>query len=867
MKTRLIRIITSFVFLLVCCSTVSAKTGVADTKYSGQQDILCLRNNSSGRYELRGLWHGLGIYTWNILHSTDVNKPISQEFSNFDTNWVFGVWTAIGKSQAALDCQWSAEKTFDYFKNVHNRIGIGGLCTSYVHFGNNHANAYHYYNENTGRHSMFYGDGDGVVYGPFTSLDIVAHEMGHWLLTTKYPNFSKSGESRAINEGFADIWSVCVKNYVNNLNILAVNKNLWLLGSELYLPNNPVGYQYLRNLANPKDSLVDGYPDFKYPDTYQGINWNYSHWPPHINSTILSHWFYILSVGKSGTNDHGYTYNVTGIGIEKAEQIAYRTLMNIKPDTDYFATKDSSIAAAEFLYSSYEVSQVKEAWCAVGVGAATTNYITFQIGNTIDTLYKISVDCNGNPIAPTNYTITYRDKNGKEKCLPESDSLKIHFPLSMPLDSAVWLVNGDTVQTGTDKDSVSFSFPISDWLDENYTDDYIIITVVIPINDSTSIEYNFKFKVSDNAFVAEAAFLLWSELFDFSDLTLEDNTISFGVDLYTEEGLILPIPNILKKCILEIKADSTVSWSLDTSSNSIVFAPTEDCEINCRLKFICECIGILNINIKNTNPACDEEPKNLCDSILPILTQTGEYVETPTGNIAFIPDNPTQNPRTKKEDFLKECNFGLQFPNIPAGATVEVISSANKNDTTTFYDNGVFEVPTLKPPTLLLISKTTETIKSDTLTIIIRDSNGNICEIQTQIFNCICLWRAYELQICPHHSRAVCYCKDNEVMTAPGVPPPDSGIVSVDLELWLYDYMGNKLSMVYFLPAGSNACGNFPLNMFSYSAGFYTLTIEESGLILGTLPFIYDGQNIIGVGSGSTGGSSSSSNSNEEEEE
>jgi len=113
MKTRLIRIITSFVFLLVCCSTVSAKTGIADTKYSGQQNILCLRDNSSGRYELRGLWHGLGIYTWNILHSTNVNKPIRQEFSNFDTNWISGTWTAFSKSQGALDCHWAKKIIFE----------------------------------------------------------------------------------------------------------------------------------------------------------------------------------------------------------------------------------------------------------------------------------------------------------------------------------------------------------------------------------------------------------------------------------------------------------------------------------------------------------------------------------------------------------------------------------------------------------------------------------------------------------------------------------------------------------------------------------------------------------------------------------
>jgi Zn-dependent metalloprotease len=39
---------------------------------------------------------------------------------------------------------------------------------------------------------------------------------------------------------------------------------------------------------------------------------------------VLNHWFYILTIGKSGTNDIGNSYNVTGINIDKAAKIAYR---------------------------------------------------------------------------------------------------------------------------------------------------------------------------------------------------------------------------------------------------------------------------------------------------------------------------------------------------------------------------------------------------------------------------------------------------------------------------------------------------------------------------------------------------------------
>ena len=46
----------------------------------------------------------------------------------------------------------------------------------------------------------------------------------------------------------------------------------------------------------------------------------------HFNSGVQNKWFHILSAGEVGTNDNGDDYDVTGIGIEDAAQIAYRAL-------------------------------------------------------------------------------------------------------------------------------------------------------------------------------------------------------------------------------------------------------------------------------------------------------------------------------------------------------------------------------------------------------------------------------------------------------------------------------------------------------------------------------------------------------------
>lgn len=92
----------------------------------------------------------------------------------------------------------------------------------------------------------------------------------------------------------------------------------------------------------------------------------------HTNSGVLNFWFYLLSEGKNGTNDKGFVYSVSGIGMDKAEAIAYRTLTTyLVPTSVYKDARTYSVIAATDLYGegSNEVAQVNNAWDAVGVAA------------------------------------------------------------------------------------------------------------------------------------------------------------------------------------------------------------------------------------------------------------------------------------------------------------------------------------------------------------------------------------------------------------------------------------------------------------------------------------------------------------------
>jgi len=68
------------------------------------------------------------------------------------------------------------------------------------------------------------------------------------------------------------------------------------------------------------------------PDTYLGNNWEFTaidNGGVHTNSGVQNYWYYLLSVGGTGINDNGYSYNVTGLGIDTAAAIAYRKFIGL----------------------------------------------------------------------------------------------------------------------------------------------------------------------------------------------------------------------------------------------------------------------------------------------------------------------------------------------------------------------------------------------------------------------------------------------------------------------------------------------------------------------------------------------------------
>ena len=330
-------------------------------------------DNAAGPYRLRQTADGGGIQTYNLNKSTNYNNAvdITSSSTNFTSN------------KTGVQAHFGAEKTYKYYSQKYGRNSYnntGGVIKSYVSYSSNYVNAF------WDGSRMTYGDGDGVNYGPLVSLDICGHEITHGV--TEYSaNLVYSYQSGALNESFSDIFGESIEKF-------ASGTNDWLMGDDIGAGGSGGA---LRSMSNPNA--------FGDPDTYLGTNWYSGSGDSggvHQNSGVQNFWFYVLSVGKSGTNDLGNAYTVSGIGMDKAAAIAYRNLtVYLNANSQYSDARNGAIQAAKDLYGAGSAEEIAttNAWYAVGVGAAYggggggTGYCASQ-GNSVNDEYIGRVQLN-----------------------------------------------------------------------------------------------------------------------------------------------------------------------------------------------------------------------------------------------------------------------------------------------------------------------------------------------------------------------------------------------------------------------------------------------------------------------------------------
>ncbi|MGL1887266.1 MAG: M4 family metallopeptidase, partial [Reichenbachiella sp.] len=316
-------------------------TGSGQSLYDG--DVTLETFEDSGNYFLVDEIRGSGINTFDLQNGTDYGSAtVFSESDNYfnETNSLAGVSAHFG-----------AAATYDYFSQAFGRDSYddnGAAINSYVHYSSGYFNAF------WDGYRMTYGDGDGVSATALVCLDIVGHEIGH-AVTEHSAGLVYSYESGALNESFSDIFGQSIEftNFPETAS--------WNLADQIYTD----GESMIRSMSDPNSQGQ--------PDTYLGDQW-YSgggdNGGVHYNSGVQNFWYYLLVEGVSGTNDFGYSFDVPSIGLEAAQQIAYRNLtVYLTATSQYMDARAGAESAAVDLYGagSFEHLAVIEAWNAVGV--------------------------------------------------------------------------------------------------------------------------------------------------------------------------------------------------------------------------------------------------------------------------------------------------------------------------------------------------------------------------------------------------------------------------------------------------------------------------------------------------------------------
>jgi len=267
----------------------------------------------------------------------------------------------------SVQVQWAASQVLEFFDVVLDRDGMDGyfgpapalsvdtstnLFPHYVHAGSAEGA---YYSED----GIFYGDGDGTIFDPAVSLDIVGHEMTHGMIVSIFPydqGFIYEGESGSIEESICDFFGGMVERHV-----YGDSSNMWAVGQDYYNPpTGPSSLRFMDNTHagpnNDPDHMAEINTD---DDDFGGV---------HTNSLIMSKALYLLSVGG---NHHQGGPAMSGIGIDGVIDVLYRSLtLYLSSNSDFSEMRTAMMRSTRDIYGAnswkYHSSMLAYGLCGIG---------------------------------------------------------------------------------------------------------------------------------------------------------------------------------------------------------------------------------------------------------------------------------------------------------------------------------------------------------------------------------------------------------------------------------------------------------------------------------------------------------------------
>jgi Zn-dependent metalloprotease len=276
---------------------------------------------------------------------------------------IFGNYALSDRNSTNADTHHSTVQTYSFYYYVLGRTkwidnnygpkvyasvdGLGALISARNHAGNKYNNAYW-----DGK-QITLGDGDGVNFRSFATLDIIGHEWTHGL-TQYVAGLKYLNESGALNESFSDIFGAMAERYWKG-----ESSNTWKLAEQAFTP--AIGGDAMRYMDRP---TLDGQSRDHYSQRYIGT---WDNGGVHINSGIQNNAFYLLAKGGC----HRFAGCMAGaIGANAATQIYWRALRDYIISTDNFSwARQCTLWAAADLYGKYSFNwyRTRQAWDLVGV--------------------------------------------------------------------------------------------------------------------------------------------------------------------------------------------------------------------------------------------------------------------------------------------------------------------------------------------------------------------------------------------------------------------------------------------------------------------------------------------------------------------
>ncbi|MFQ6170980.1 protealysin inhibitor emfourin [Oryzobacter sp. R7] len=248
--------------------------------------------------------------------------------------------------------------TWQLWQEVYGRNSLDGRglpLVATVHYGRQYDNAF------WDGSQMVFGDGDGVIFQPFTrSLDVIGHELAHGV--TQYTSgLNYQDQSGALNESVSDVFGVLVKQRLLGQ---TADEADWLVGAELL--GDDVEGVALRSMAAPGTA---------YDDPRLGQDPQPAHMRDYVDTTDDNGGVHINS-GIPNKAFHVVATTLGGPAWEVAGRVWFDTITgDISADCDFstFAGLTVQAATARHGEGSEVVAAVRSAWEAVGVlGAAST---------------------------------------------------------------------------------------------------------------------------------------------------------------------------------------------------------------------------------------------------------------------------------------------------------------------------------------------------------------------------------------------------------------------------------------------------------------------------------------------------------------